>query len=121
MNQWLFEEANKNIISKFGDLQLPDIMNFPGGATSIDSFLKAYKASKLKKLFPYERFDQLDKILNTEIPPYDAFYRNLSGFDLLEAEETEYGNLVKSGMTAEQAVAKLKLLKTPPTGVENYQ
>ena len=33
----------------------------------------------------------------------------------------EYVNLVESGRTAEQAVAKLKLSRLPPTGVENYQ
>ena len=58
---------------------------------------------------------------NTELPPYDAFYNELRGFNPLEAESTEYVNLLKRGMTVEQAVAKLKLSKTPATGVENYQ
>ena len=39
---------------KFGDVQLLDIMKFLCGATALDSFLKAYKASELKGYFPYE-------------------------------------------------------------------
>ena len=36
------------------DIQLLDIMIFFGSATSLDSFLKAYKTSETKKFFPYE-------------------------------------------------------------------
>ena len=35
------KKANHFVSFKFGDVQLLDIMNFPGGATSLDSFLKA--------------------------------------------------------------------------------
>ena len=117
----VIKKAYQNISFKFGDIQLLDIMNFHGGATSLDSFLKAYKTSKTKGFFPYEWFNHPDKMQNTELPPYDAFYSKLRGCNPLKAEYTEYVNLVKSGMTAEEAVAKLKLSKTPPTGVENYQ
>ena len=58
---------------------------------------------------------------NTELPPYDAFYSKLRSCNPLEAEYTEYVNLLKSGLTTEQAVIKLELLKPPPTGIENYQ
>ena len=47
-------KANQFISFKFGDFQLLDIMNFLGGATSLDSFLKAYKTSETKRFFPYE-------------------------------------------------------------------
>ena len=39
----------------------------------------------------------------------------------LEADYTDYVNLLKSGLTTEQAVIKLKLSKPPPTGIEKYQ
>ena len=58
---------------------------------------------------------------NTELPPYDAFYSKLRSCNPLEAEYTDYVNLLKSGLTTEQAVVKLKLSKPPPTGIENYQ
>ena len=58
---------------------------------------------------------------NTELPPYDAFYSKLRSCNPLEAEYMDYANLLKSGLTTEQAVVKLKLSKPPPTGIENYQ
>ena len=96
-------------------------MKFLSGATSLDSFLKAYKTSETKGIFPYEWFDHPDKMQNTELPPYDAFYNKLRSCNPLEAEYTDYVNLLKSGLTTEQAVVKLKHSKPPSTGTENYQ
>ena len=117
----VIKKANQLISFKFGDIQLLDIMNFLGGTTSLDSFLKAHKTSQTKGFFPYEWFDHPDKMQNTELPPYDAFYSKLRSCNPLEAEYTDYVNLLKSGLTTEQAVVKLKLSKPPPTGIENYQ
>ena len=58
---------------------------------------------------------------NTHFPPFDAFYSKLRSCNLLETEQMDYVNLLKSGLTTEQAVAKLKLSKPPPTAIENYQ
>ena len=95
-------------------------MNLLGGATSLSSFLKAYKTSETKGFFPYERFDHTDKMQNTELPPYEAFYSKLRSCNPLETEYTDYVKLLKSGLSTEQAVMKLKLSKPPPTGIENY-
>ena len=59
----------------------------------------------------------------TEGPPYGTFYKNKKHRSC-NPLVTEYKDLViilKSGMTAEQDVVKLKRSKPPPTGVENYQ
>ena len=117
----VIKQANQFISFKFGDIQLLDNMNFLGGATSLDSFLKAYKRSETKGFFPYEWFDHPDKMQNLELPPYDAFYSKLRSCNPLETESTDYVNLLKSGLSTEQAVVKLKLSKPPPTGIENYQ
>ena len=93
-------------------------MNFLGGATSLDSFLKEYKTSKTKRIFPYEWFDHPDKMQNPELTPYDVFYSKLRSCNPLETEYTETFNILKSGLTTEQAVIKLKLSKPPPTGFE---
>ena len=69
----VIKRANAFISFKLGDSQLLDIMNFLGGATSLDSFLKAYKTSETERFFPYEWFDQPDKMQNTELPQYEAF------------------------------------------------
>ena len=96
-------------------------MNFHGGSTSLDSFLKAYKNSETKRLFPYEWTDHPDKMQITDIPPSDAFYSKLRSCNLLEAAYTDYVNLLKSGLTTEQADVNLKLTMSPPTGIEFYQ
>ena len=41
MEPTVIKEANQFVSFKFGDVQLLDIMNFLGGATSLDSFLEA--------------------------------------------------------------------------------
>ena len=115
----VIKKANQFISFKFGDIQLLDIMNLLGGATSLDSFLRAYKTSERKGFFPYDWFDHPDKMQNTELPPYDAFYSKLRSRNPLDTDYTDYVNLLKSGLTTEQAVVKLKLSKPPPTGIEN--
>ena len=46
---------------------------------------------------------------NTELPPYDVFYSNLRSCNPLETEHMDYVDLLKSGLTTEQAVINLKL------------
>ena len=58
-------------------------MNFLGGATSLDPFLKAYKTKETKG-FPYEWFDNPEKLNNKELPPYDSFFSKLRNFNPLE-------------------------------------
>ena len=95
-------------------------MNLLGGATNLDSFLKAYKTSETKGFLPYEWFDHPDKMQNPELPPYDAFYSKLRSCNPLETGYADYVNLLKNRVTTEQAVIKQKLSKPPPTGIEIY-
>ena len=97
------------------------MMNFLGGTTSLDSFLKAYETSETKGFFPYEWFDQPYKMQLTELPPFDAFHSKLRSCNPLGAAYTDYVNLLKNGLTTEQAVIKMKLSKPPSTGIEKYQ
>ena len=117
----VIKKTNQFISFKYGDIQFLVIMNFLGGATSLDSLLKAYKTSETKGSFPYEWFDHPDKMQNTKLHPYDAFYSKLRSCNPLEAKKTDYVNLWISGLTTEQAVVKTKLSKPPPNGIENYQ
>ena len=117
----LIKKANQFISFKFGDIELLDIMNFLGGATSFDFFLKAYKASETKGFFPENGLIILKKVQNTELPPYDAFYSKLCSCDPLEAEYTDYVDLLRSGLSTEQTVIILKLPKPRPRVIENYQ
>ena len=117
----VIKKANQFISFKFGEIQLLDTLNFLGGATSLDSFSKAYKTSETKGSIPYECFDHPDKMQNKELLPYDAFYGKLRSCNPLEAEYTDNVNLSKSGLTTELAVLKLNLSKPSPTGIEIYQ
>ena len=85
----VIKTANEFISFKFGDIQLLDIMKFPGGETSLDPILKAYKTSETKGFFPYEWFDHPDKLQSPELPPYDAFYSKLRSCNTLETEYTD--------------------------------
>ena len=116
----VIKKANQFISFKFGDIQLLEIKNFLGGAASLASFLKAYKTSETEGFFPYEWFNHPDKQQTTELPPYGVFYSELRSCNPLEAEYTDYASPLKSGLTTEQAVVKLKLPKSPPTGIEKY-
>ena len=120
----VIKKAIQFIWSNFCDNQLLDIMKFLSGATSLDSFLKAYKISETKDLFPYEEIDQPDKTQKTEHSPMthniqDAFYSKLRSCNSHEAEHTDYANLLKSGLTTEPAAFKLISSKPPPFGIEN--
>ena len=57
---------------------------------------------------------------NTELPPYDAFYSKLRSGNPLETEYTDYVNHLKSELTTEQAVIKLKLPKPSTIGIDSY-
>ena len=117
----VLKKANQFISFKFGGFfQLLDIMIFFGGATSLDSISKAYKFSETKGFFPYEWFDHPNKLQNPQLAPYDAFYSKLRSGNPLETEYIDYVNFLKTGLSTEPAVIKLKLSKPPPTGIENY-
>ena len=116
----VIKKVNQFVSFNFGDIQLLDIMNFLGGATSLDSFLKAYKTKETKGFFPYEWFDCPEKMNNKKLPPYDSFFSILRNSNPLEKDYKDFQNLVNSGLTTEQAVAKLRMNRIPPFGAENY-
>ena len=117
----MIKKANHFVSFKFGDVQLLDIMNFLGGATSLESFLKACKTSETKGFFPYEWLDCPQKMNNSELPPYDAFFSKLRNKNPLEKDYSDYQTLLSSGLKTEEALSKMKLSKPPPSGEENYQ
>ena len=121
MEPIVIKKANQFVCFKIGDVQLLDIMNFLGGATSLDSFLKAYKTSETKVFFPYEWFDSPQKVNNSELPPYDAFFSILRNMNPLQNDYLDYQTLVSNGLKTEEALSEMKLSKPPPSGEEKYQ
>ena len=64
----VIKKANDFVSFKFGDVQLLDIMKFLGGAATLDSFLKAYKASELKGYFPLSGLIHRKSLMNNNYP-----------------------------------------------------
>ena len=115
----VIKKANEFVSFKFADIQLLDIMIFLGGATSLDSFPKAYTTKETKSFSPYEWFGCPEKMNNKELPPYDSFFSILRNNNPLKNDYNDFQNHVNSSLTAEQAVAKLRMDRIPPTGAEN--
>ena len=101
MEPIVIKKANQFVSFKFGDVQLLDNMNFLGGATSRDSFLKAYKTAETKGFFPYEWFDCPQKINNSELSPYEAFFSKLRNVNPLEKDCSDYQIFLSSGLKSE--------------------
>ena len=121
MEPTVIKKANQFVSFKIGDVQLLDIMNILGGATSLDSFLKAYKTAETKGFFPFERFDCPQKMNNSELSPYDAFFSKLRNVNPLEKDFPAYQNLLGSGLKSEEALSKMKFSKPSPSVEDNYQ
>ena len=112
----VIKKANDFVSFKFGDVQFLDIMKFLGGATTLDSFLKAYKASETKGFFPYEWFDNPDKLDFPELPPYEAFFKKLRNNNPLDKDFIDYDKLRKTGFDEQQALKKLQIKTVSSSG-----
>ena len=121
MEPTVIKKANQFVSLNFGDVQLLDIMNFLGGATNLDSFLKTYKTAETKGFFPYEWFDCPQEMNNYELPLYDAFFSKLRNVDPLEKDYSDCQKLLSCGLKTEEALSKMNLSKPPLSGEENYQ
>ena len=61
------------------------------------------------------------KMNNSELPPYDAFFSKLRNVNPLEKDYSDYQNLLGNELKTEEALSIMKLSKPPPSGEENYQ
>ena len=105
--------GNKYIGMNFLGLQFLDILNFLGGATTLDNFLKAYGASEEKRFFPYEWFDSGEKLSVTQLPPIDSFWSKLKNHNVLGFEYEKFMQMKNSGMQEEAILKKMRLKKIP--------
>ena len=80
----VIKKANQFISFKFGENQLLIIMNFLGGATSFDSFLKAYKTSEENDFFPTNGLITLTKCRNKNFLHMTPFTVNFVAVTLLK-------------------------------------
>ena len=117
----VIEKANNFISFKFEDVQFLEIMKILGAATTLNSFLKAYEASETKGCFPYEWFDNPEKLDFPELPPYEAFFSELRNKIPLDKDFVDYEKLNKSGLHKQQALKKLQIKTVPLCGLDNYK
>ena len=95
-------------------------MKFLVGATTLDSFLQAYEASETKDFFPYEWFDNPDKLDFPELPPHEALFSKLRNNNPLDEEIINFGKMSKSGLGEQQVLKNLQIKTVPPSGLNNY-
>ena len=69
-----------------------DIMQYLAPGFNLDTFIKSFSSvpSDSKSYFPYEYIDSYDKLQETQLPPYDAFYSKLKQENVLDAEYQNY-------------------------------
>ena len=109
------KEADQFVSSNFCDIQLLDIMNFLDGATSLNYFLKAYKNNETKGFCYYECLNCTEKLSKKGPSLYEFFFNILRNSDPLEKDYNDFKNFVQSGLSGEQALAKLKMDNALPT------
>ena len=116
----VIKKTNQYVSFYFDKIQFLDILNFLGGATSLDSFLKAYQTTETKGFFPYEWFDCAEKLNETCLPPIGCFWSQLKNCNVLSAERDKYTKLLENGMSQALACKKMGISSTPPTAEDNY-
>ena len=102
----VIKSCSKYIAMNFRGIQFLDI-NFLRGATTLDKILKAYGTYEQKGFFPYECFDDIEKLRHTELPIADAFYSKLKNCNVLETDFNMYNHLLKKGIYSSVALKKL--------------
>ena len=70
-------------------LKLLDISNYLAPRFSYSPFLKAYECEQTKGFFPNQWLDDLDKLEETSLSPYDAFSSTLKNQNITH-EEYQY-------------------------------
>ena len=67
-----------------------------------------------------EWLDCTENLNKKEFPPYDSFFTILHNSNSFGKDNNDFENLVKSDLSTEQAIFKLRMDNVSPTGVENY-
>ena len=107
-----------------------DVMQYLAPGFNLDTFIKSFSSSSdeegdttddnNKSYFPYEYIDSYDKLTETELPPYDAFYSKLKQENVLDAEYQQY-IVHKLGLTrGTQLTDPEHIAHAPLSGLAKY-
>ena len=120
-NAFIVKKGNRYLCLGNTKFKFLDICQYLPPATSYSKFLKSFEVEEKKKFFPYEWFDDENKLDYTTLPPIEAFYSSLKSQNTLESEWVEFEKVVLEGNTVEKALKILKLNDIPKTKEENYE
>ena len=67
-------------------LQFLDIRSYLAPDYSYDDFIKAYKCKLEKGFFPYDWFNDYDKVNNTELPAHELFFNKMKTKNITDEE-----------------------------------
>ena len=115
----VIQKANEFIVFKVGDVKFLDISKFLGGATTVDSFLKAYKASE-PKIFPISGLINQTNLLFPNCHRIELSSAKKKKSNRLDKKFIDYEKLRKSGFDKQQALKKLEVMIVTPSGLDNY-
>ena len=87
---YVVKKCNQYTAISTSKFKFLDITNYLAAGCSYSRFLKAYDIQESKSYFPYEWFDDVEKLKYNQLPPYDAFYSKLKNCNVLNAEHEEW-------------------------------
>ena len=106
-----------------------DIMQYLAPGFNLDTFIESFAGEDYatgdggKLYVPYEYIDKYDRLAETEMAPYTAFYSQLRQENQVESEYQQY-IVQKLGLardTQKQDLSDSQLEKCPRTGEEKYE
>lgn len=81
--KFVIKQNNSYQCISTGSLRFLDVTNYLG-ACSYSSFLKSFNVSEQKSFFPYEWFDDFNKLDFNQLPSYECFYSSLKQQNVLD-------------------------------------
>ena len=115
-------KSGSNIVSlALGNLQFLDVCSYLAPGVSYAKYLKAYgvdEEQQGKSYFPYDYIDSLERLNETTLPPYEAFYSRLKNANVLDENQGELAGRRRHGELLE--LWKNKGMKTFRDFLEHY-
>ena len=102
-------------------LKFLDVAQYLAPGCSYENFLKCYDTLAQKQYFCYEYITSPDVLYEQQLPPIDAFFSTLKGYNVLESpERRRFQELRSQGLTEQQTLVKMQLSEPPATKEQIY-
>ena len=105
---FVIKKQNQYVCINTPKFKFLDLMNFVAPGCSYSSFLKAYNTEQKKGYFPYEWMTSKEKLKESQLPPYSAFWSSLK--DCYTCTPDEYEDLKKVWLDENMTTMKDYLL-----------